>query len=315
MRLSLRLRVAARGSRLSLKQVEIAMEWLKRRVDDLEYDLVIVKTRGDIHQDKPFHMIGGKGVFEKEVNIAVLEGRADVAVHSLKDVPSSVDPRLALALTPPRDPPFDLLVTRGELEPSLEKLPSGAVIGTSSARRRAAILHARPDLRVEYLRGNVDTRLRKLVGGQYDAIVIAEAGLFRLMRELPEEIRRAIRYSRLSPSLVPPAPGQGIIGVYTLVSRRDLLELLRSASDAQAFREALAERAFLATFGGGCHVPVGALAEHRGDSIVLRAVLYSQDGQKRVEVVEEGDASDPVALGVSVGLSLRRAAREEGIEL
>ncbi len=298
-----------------MKQVEIAMEWLRRSIGDLEYEVLVVKTRGDIHQDKPFHMIGGKGVFEKEVNIAVLEGRADVAVHSLKDVPSSVDPRLALGLTPPRDPPFDLLVTRGELEPSLEKLPKGAVVGTSSARRRAAVLHVRPDLRVEHLRGNVDTRLRKLLAGHYDAIIIAEAGLFRLMSELPGEVRSAIRYSRLPPSLVPPAPGQGIIGVYTLASRRDLLGLLRGASDEHALREALAERAFLATFGGGCHVPVGALAEHKDGRLVLRAVLYSQDGSKRVEVVEEGDVDDPVALGVSVGLALRRAAKREGIEL
>ncbi len=309
----MKLRVAARGSKLSLRQVELAMEWFRRSIPNLDYEVVVVKTRGDIHQDKPFHMIGGKGVFEKEVNIAVLEGRADIAVHSLKDVPSVVDPRLALAGVPPRDPPYDVIVVRRGMEPSLEALPAGAVVGTSSARRRAAILHLRRDLRVEHLRGNVDTRLRKLLSGMYDAIILAEAGLVRLLPLLPDEVRDAISYARLEPSQVPPAPGQGIIGVYALAERRDLVEAFRRASDKAALVEARAERAFLATFGGGCHVPVGALARLEDGALRLTAVLYSQDGSKRIVVEEEGDPDDPEHLGVLVGLELRRRAREEGV--
>ncbi|AEM39239.1 porphobilinogen deaminase [Pyrolobus fumarii 1A] len=309
----MKLRVAARGSKLSLIQVKLAMDWFRRSIPDLDYEVVIVKTRGDIHQDKPFHMIGGKGVFEKEVNLAVLDGRADVAVHSLKDVPSMVDPRLVLAGVPPRDPPYDVLVVRDGYEPNLEALPKGAVVGTASARRRAAILHVRPDLRVEVLRGNVDTRLRKLVSGMYDAIILAEAGLKRLWDELPEELRSSISYARLDPRLVPPAPAQGIIGVYTLAERKDLVEALRKASDEKALVEARAERAFLSVFGGGCHVPVGVLARLEGDTLGLIAVLYSQDGSKRVEVSAEGDASNPELVGIQAALELRKRAVEEGM--
>ncbi len=309
----MKIRVAARGSRLSLLQVKIAMEWFRRRIPSLEYDVVVVRTRGDIHQDKPFHMIGGKGLFEKEVNLAILEGRADVAVHSLKDVPSNVHPRLVLASVPPRDPPYDVLVTRRGLTPSLEELPHGARVGTSSARRRAALLHVRGDLRVEVLRGNVDTRLRKLVAGMYDAIVLAEAGLKRIWGELPSDIRESITYSRLEPSLVPPAPGQGVIGVYTVREKRELVELLREASDKSALIEARAERAFLSVFGGGCHVPVGAWARVEGDTLTMVAILFSPDGGKRVEVKASGDASEPEVLGVSVALELRKRAADEGV--
>ena len=311
----MRLRVAARGSRLSLRQVELAMEWFSRAIPGLEYDIVVVRTRGDIHQDKPFHMIGGKGLFEKEVNLAVLEGRADIAVHSLKDVPSVVDPRLVLAGVPPRDPPYDVLVVRKGLEPSIEALPPGAKVGTSSARRKAAVLNARRDLRVEPLRGNVDTRLRKLVSGLYDAIILAEAGLVRLRDQLPPEILGEISYARLDPEILPPAPGQGIIGVYTTRDKSRLIEAFRRASHEKTLIEARAERAFLATFGGGCHVPVGAYALHKGDSLVIHATLYSQDGSKRVDVELEGDPQDPEHLGVLAALELRRVARREGISL
>ncbi len=311
----MKLRVAARGSRLSLRQVEIAMEWFSRAIPGLEYEVVVVKTRGDIHQDKPFHMIGGKGLFEKEVNIAVLEGRADIAVHSLKDVPSMVDPRLVLAGVPPRDPPYDVLVVREGLEPSLEKLPPGARVGTSSARRRAAILNVRRDLRVEPLRGNVDTRLRKLASGLYDAIILAEAGLVRIRDQLPPEILERVSYARLDPEAVPPAPAQGIIGVYTTRDRAELVEAFRRASDEKALIEARAERAFLATFGGGCHVPVGAYATLDGGVLRLHATLYSQDGSKRVDAELEGDPEDPEHLGVLVGLELRQKAKAEGLAL
>ncbi len=311
----MRLRVAARGSKLSLIQVRIAMEWFRRSIPGLDYEVVVVKTRGDVHQDKPFHMIGGKGLFEKEVNMAVLEGRADVAVHSLKDVPSSVHPQLVLAGVPPRDPPYDVLVVRRGLEPSLEALPPGAVVGTSSARRRAAVLNVRRDLRVEVLRGNVDTRLRKLVSGLYDAIILAEAGLKRIWGELPPEIRESVSYARLDPRVVPPAPGQGIIGVYTLRDRGELVEALRRASDERALIEARAERAFLSVFGGGCHVPVGALARVEDGKLTMHAVLFSLDGGKRVEAMASGDASEPEVVGVDVALELRRRALEEGVEV
>jgi hydroxymethylbilane synthase len=301
----MKIRVATRGSKLSLAQTEIALQYIKRVRPDLDFELVIVKTRGDIHQDKPFTAIGGKGLFEKEVNLAVLEGKADIAVHSLKDVPSTINPKLVLGMVPPRDPPYDVLVTRNGVK-SIYDLPSGAVIGTASARRRAMIKHVRPDLQFEILRGNVDTRLRKLDQGLYDAIVVAEAGLLRL------KVNRG--YWRFPPSILPPAPGQGIIGVYTLYNRRELLEILEEASHEETMIAARAERAFLAYAGGGCHTPLGGYAWLEDGLLHFYAAVASPDGSKRVEVHVVGDPDKPTQVGVEAALELRRRAREEGIK-
>lgn len=301
----MKLRVATRGSKLSLIQTEIVLERLRKIRPDLEFELVIVKTRGDVHQDKPFASIGGKGLFEKEVNVAVLEGKADIAVHSLKDVPSTVSEKLVLAMVPPRDPPYDVLVARNGVK-SIFELPKGAVVGTASARRKAMILHVRPDLKVKLLRGNVDTRLRKLDQGGYDAIVLAEAGLKRLGVGRP--------YWRFPPHVLPPAPGQGIIGVYTLYNRRDLVELLEEATDEEAMVLARAERAFLAYAGGGCHTPLGGYAWIENGVLHFYAAVASPDGSRKVEVHVEGDPDKPAAVGVEAALELRRRAREVGIE-
>lgn len=303
----MRLRVATRGSKLSLAQTRQALAHLASRLDEpLDYELVIVRTRGDIHQDKPFTMIGGKGVFEKEVNMAVLEGRADVAVHSLKDVPSDVSPGLVLAYTPPREPQYDVLVARRP-GASLWDLPRGAVVGTSSARRAAFIKHARRDLVVKPLRGNVDTRLRKLSQGLYDAIVLAEAGLRRLGVE--------VEYWRFPPSLLPPAPGQGIVAVYTLYSRADILPKLLGASDSEAMTAALAERAFLAYAGGGCHTPLGADIRLEAGDLVIEAAVAAPDGSETAHIETRGDPERPAQVGIDAALELRAAASRAGIPL
>jgi len=301
----LKLRVATRGSRLSLAQAREALEYLRARAPSpFDYELVTVRTRGDIHQDKPFQMIGGKGVFEKEVNMAVLEGRADVAVHSLKDVPSEVHPDLVLAAVPPRASPFDVLVTRRMDGGDLWSLPSGAVVGTSSARRAAMLRAARSDLVIKPLRGNVDTRLRKLEAGMYDAIVLAEAGLQRL------GVR--VEYWRIPPEVVPPAPGQGIVGVYTLRSRQDILALLEPASHAETMVEARAERAFLALAGGGCHAPLGGYARLEGGR---HAAVAEPDGSRVARVELEGDPERPAQLGVDAAFELRAEAERRGIHV
>lgn len=303
----MKLRVATRGSKLSLAQTRSALAHLASGLDEpLEYELVIVHTRGDLHQDKPFTMIGGKGVFEKEVNLAVLEGRADIAVHSLKDVPSEVSPGLVLAYTPPRESPYDVLVSRrGGL--SLWDLPPGATIGTSSARRSAFIRAARPDLVIKPLRGNVDTRLRKLREGQYDAIVLAEAGLRRLGVEAD--------YWRFPPDLLPPAPGQGIVAAYAHYTRSDILPKLRMASHRETYILALAERAFLAYAGGGCHTPLGADFRLEEDTLVIEAAVASPEGSKVARVRVEGDPERPAQVGVDAALELRAAAKRNGIQL
>ena len=303
----MRLRVATRGSKLSLAQTREALQYIASRLPEpLEYELVIVRTRGDVHQDKPFTMIGGKGVFEKEVNLAVLEGRADVAVHSLKDVPSEVSPGLVLAATPPRAPQWDILVARGGAK-TLWDLPRGAVVGTSSARRVAFLRRARSDLVFKPLRGNVDTRIRKLEAGMYDAIVLAEAGVKRL--------GIGIDYWRIPPDIVPPAPGQGIVGVYTLYNRSDILPALRRASHEETHLLALAERAFLAYAGGGCHTPLGAYAAIENGDLVVRAAVAEPDGSKAVWVEARGDPERPAQVGVDAALELRSKAEKEGISI
>jgi hydroxymethylbilane synthase len=301
----MKIRVATRGSKLSLAQTEIVLNRIRRVRPDVEFELVIVKTRGDIHQDKPFTAIGGKGVFEKEVNLAVLEGKADIAVHSLKDVPSAVSPKLVLAMVPPRDPPYDVLVARDGVK-TIYELPPGAVVGTASMRRKALIRHVRPDLEFEILRGNVDTRLRKLDQGLYDAIILAEAGLRRL------EIERG--YWRFPPTILPPAPGQGIIGVYAPYNRRDLLELLEEATDQETMILARAERAFLAYAGGGCHTPLGGYAWLDRGELHFYAAVASPDGSRKVEVTVMGDPDRPAQVGVEAALELRRKAKEAGVE-
>ncbi|KSW12003.1 porphobilinogen deaminase [Pyrodictium occultum] len=302
----MKIRVATRGSKLSLAQTRLALEEIRKKHPQVDFELVIVRTRGDVHQDKPFTEIGGKGLFEREVNLAVLEGRADVAVHSLKDVPSEVSPGLVLAMTPPRASPFDVLVTR-EGAKTLWDLPSGAVVGSSSARRVAMLRRLRSDLVYKPLRGNVDTRLRKLREGLYDAIVLAEAGLQRLGME--------VEYWRIPPDVLPPAPGQGIVGVYTLYSRGDLLPLLEDSSHRETMIQARAERAFLAYAGGGCHTPIGAYAWVEGGSLRIHAAAASPDGSKRVDVELKGDPERPAQLGVDAALELRARAAAAGIAL
>ncbi len=302
----MKIRVATRGSKLSLIQTQIALEHIRRVSPDTEFEIVIVKTKGDIHQDKAFTEIGGKGLFEKEVNLAVLEGKADIAVHSLKDVPSMISDRLILAMVPPRDPPYDTLVAR-KGSTTIWDLPKGAVVGTTSARRRAMLLHVRPDIKVKVLRGNLDTRLRKLDQGSYDAIVAAEAGLRRLGVNRP--------YWRIPDDILVPAPGQGIIGVYTLRERRDIIDLLEAANHEQTMLEALAERAFLARAGGGCHVPLGGYASYRDGTLIFKAAIASPDGRKKVTITVEGDPDRPADVGVRAAEILKRRARDEGIPL
>ena len=301
-----KLRVATRGSKLSLAQTEIALNTLRKVEPGLEYELVIVKTKGDIHVDKPFKEIGGKGLFEKEVNLAVLEGKADIAVHSLKDVPSQVTPGLVLAMTPPRDSPFDALVTRGGAK-TIWDLPSGAVVGSSSARRVAMLKHVRRDLVFKPLRGNVDTRLRKLQQGMYDAIIVAEAAIQRLGLD--------IEYWRIPLDVLVPAPSQGIIGVYTLGNRIDLVELLGRASHRETMILARAERAFLSKAGGGCHVPLGGYAWLEKGALRLYAAIASTDGSKKVSIEVEGSPETPESVGILAALELREKARRAGIEL
>ncbi len=298
--------VATRPSRLSLIQTQIAIDWIRRQYPDVRFEIRTFKSTGDRIVDKPLYMIGVKGIFEKEINLAVLRGEADVAVHSLKDLPAEIDPRLELACFPPRDSPFDVLVVPRDRVPDIRALPSGAIVGTSSLRRRAFLLRLRRDLRVEVIRGNVDTRIRKLLEGKYDAIILAECGIERLLRA---GLSFEINYSRLLADMMPPAPGQGIIAIVARKDDSDLLRMLRSASHPETTAEALCERAFLKTVRGGCHIPLGCLATCTGQRIRIYAAISDSEGREVVSVSLEGSSTSPEDVGIQAGRELVEKAR------
>ena len=283
------LRVATRGSALARWQAERIVELL-----GVEAEYVIVSTRGDERRDVPIHAMGGTGVFVKEVEQAVLDGRADVAVHSAKDLPADTAPELVLAALPERGDPRDALVGR-----PLDQIPTGGRVGTGSVRRRAQLAALRPDLGFAELRGNIPTRLEK--AGSFDAVVLAAAALDRL--GLTDHIAE-----RVDPSVVLPQVGQGALAVECRADDDGARELLAGVDDARLRAAVTAERAYLAELGGGCNLPCGALAEADGDGgLRLEALLGSLDG--RISLRACVDGHDPVAVGVEAA---RRLVDEEG---
>ncbi len=294
------IRIATRGSALSLRQTKIVMDRILEFNKDVEFKLIIVKTTGDINLTKPLYEIGVKGIFEREVNQAVLRGEADVAVHSLKDMPAQISSDLILAMTPPRDDPRDALVSVKQY--TVDTLPPNSTVGTSSLRRRGFLLSLRHDVEVKPIRGNVDTRIRKLNNGEYDALIMAAAGLKRL------NINAYV--NEISPELMPPAPGQGIIGVVARRDRDDLISVLRRSSSEEAFKEAMAERAFLSRIGAGCHVPLGGLASLDGDYIDFTYGVVDPDGVEKFINSIRVNARDPEEAGKAAAEDLLRNARE-----
>jgi len=282
----MRIRVATRGSKLSLIQTELVLREIKRVAPWVEFDIVTIRTTGDVVQDKPLYAIGVKGVFEKEVNLALLRGEADIAVHSLKDLPGAISEGLTIAMYSKRDPPFDAIISVNGY--TLDTLPSGAVVGTSSVRRKAFLLAYRRDIRVEVLRGNVDTRVSKVLNGMYDAALIAEAGILRLYGDNPP-----IKIVRVDPRIIPPEPGQGIVAVVAREDDRDLVKLLQRASDPAATIEAETERLFVKAVGAGCHTPIGAVAMYRGGTIEMIVGVAHPDGAwRRIAVVHGREPSE-----------------------
>lgn len=283
----MKIRVATRGSKLSLIQTEELLAQIKAVEPDVQFEIVVVKTTGDLIQDKPLFQIGVKGIFEKEVNLAVLRGEADMAVHSLKDLPSELTPGLVLAGFSKRAPPHDVLISRGGY--TLETLPKGAVVGTSSVRRAEFLKAVRPDIEVKPLRGNVDTRVGKVLSGQYDAAVMAAAGLQRLYGSSPPVSIVPLRVEE-----VPPPPGQGIVVAVAKEEDSWLIDLLKKASDKTAAIEATAERAFLAGVGAGCHVAIGGVAKLTPQGSLEFTAGYAAGGAKYVVKVF---GEDPVEVG------------------
>ncbi len=296
-----RIVIATRESRLALWQAEHVKARLEALYPGCKVELLGMTTRGDQILDRPLAKVGGKGLFVKELETALLDGRADIAVHSMKDVPMQMGEEFALACISEREVPLDAFVSNRY--DSLADMPPGAVVGTSSLRRESQLHAQYPHLGVTSLRGNLDTRLRKLDEGQYDAIILAAAGLTRL--GLKERIR-----SVLPAEISLPAAGQGALGIECLAGRAELLRWLQPLNDADTAACVLAERAVARALAGSCEVPLGAYAEVRGGKLWLRGFVARPDGSLIVRSEREGAAGDAEPLGRALAEDLRAQGAE-----
>ncbi len=289
------LRIGTRGSPLALWQAHFVAGEMRRRHAALDVVLVEIQTTGDRIRDVPLVSLGGEGVFTKAIQDALLEGRVDLAVHSLKDLPTVHVEGLTLGAVPERGPTGDAFVSTRHK--AFADLPTGATVATSSLRRRAQILNRRPDLHLVEIRGNVDTRLRKLVGQNLDATILAEAGLKRL--GLAAHIVEI-----LDEAWMLPAVGQGALGIECRADDAATLDVLRPLNDAATRAAVLAERAMLRTLGGGCHVPIGARGAVREGQLHLKGTVLSPDGRRRIDAERIGAADDGDNLGVDLANEL-----------
>jgi len=283
------LRIATRKSQLALWQAEHVAALLREAHPGLQIELVPLLTQGDRIQDRSLAAIGGKGLFIKELEVAIEDLRADIAVHSMKDVPADLPHGLTIGAVLKRADPRDALATTSGIS-RLEDLPRGAIVGTSSLRRQAQLYALRPDLSIQSLRGNVDTRIRKLDAGGMDAIVLACAGLVRL--GLESRIT-----ARLDPKVCLPAVTQGVIGIECRSNDVRSAGLLQALEDAATRKVMDAERAFAARLGGSCQSPIAAFAELDADRITLRGLVAEPDGSRLLRDTESGSAGNPAALG------------------
>jgi hydroxymethylbilane synthase len=297
-----RLAIATRRSRLALWQAEHVKRRLEERTPGVAVELLPMSTRGDELLNVRLDQAGGKGLFVKELENALADGRAQIAVHSMKDVPAELPAGFIIAAILPREDPRDAFVsTRYE---QLAVMPSGSIVGTSSLRRAAQIKERHPRLEVRLLRGNVETRLAKLDRGEYHAVILAVAGLVRL--GLDARIR-----SRLDPEESLPAPGQGALGIECLAAAHDVLRLVAPLADPAASACVRAERAVSRALGGSCALPLGAYAQAVGARLTLRALVASGDGTRVLRTSVAGAAADPEALGRQAAEQLRAQGAAE----
>jgi len=296
------LRIGTRGSPLALWQAEYVAGRLQPLTAPRPIELVQIETSGDVVRDLPLWQIGGDGVFTKEIQRALLSNVVDVAVHSLKDLPTTHVEGLTLGAVPPRGATGDVFVSRRHAR--FDDLPQGAVVATGSLRRRAQALHRRPDLKLTAIRGNVGTRLHKLDEQNLDAIILAQAGLERL--GLSSNITEI-----LDPLWMLPAVGQGALGLECRSDDRTTLTVLELLNDAPTRQAVLAERALLRGLGGGCLVPIGARAVIDGYRLTLHAAVLAPDGSRRVADEAEGPAVDAEQIGQALAeRMLEQGARE-----
>lgn len=290
--------IATRGSKLALWQAEHISALLRAEHPGLEVELLKIKTKGDKILDVPLAKVGGKGLFVKEIEEALLDGRAHVAVHSMKDVPTELPAGLVVGIIPPREACTDMLCS--VQYDGLAALPQGASVGTSSLRRQSQLSALRPDLNIENLRGNLDTRLGKLLDGQYDAIVVATAGLRRLELAAP-------KMQELAPPDFLPAVAQGALGIEYREDEPQVLDMIRFLHHEPTAVQVRAERGFLTGLDGGCQVPIAAWSELLGDRVRLTGFVADVDGSSPIRMSDEESADKAWELGLRLADKVRAA--------
>lgn len=301
------IKVGTRGSRLAVAQTELALAALRKAHPEKMFEVVTISTKGDVDR-RPLFTMDEKGIFEKEVNDAVKKSEVDFAVHSLKDIPSDLSDELIVACIPKRASPNDVLVN--EKGQKLKELAAGSVVGTSSLRRAIQLMKERPDIAVKPIRGNVETRVKKVVNGEFDAVVLAEAGLARIgMKDVIVE--------RFGVRDFVPAPGQGAIAIVCRRDDKKTAEMLRSIEDPRSRAEVTAERALIEKIEGGCRFPLGAVAvTNKSDcsKMTLYASVFSADGSRNIRLKKTGSAKNAEKLGRSVADTLVKQGAQEMAE-
>ena len=298
--------VATRPSLLAYTQTQQTVELLKAQHPDCEFEIVKISTHGDAVTDKPLTAFGGTGVFVKELENAILEGRADFAIHSLKDVPSIQPEGLVLAAFPKREDPRDVLLIKNGL--SIDELNENCTIGTGSPRRIVQIAELKPRATFTDLRGNIDTRLKKLEEGQYDAIVLAAAGLRRLGKDI--DAKAFLPVDRCVPAI-----GQGAIAIECRKDDDETIALLRTINNKDTETAILAERAFMKTVGGGCKFPLGAYATIQNETVQLAVMLGNHHTQQIIRFSDQADVSGAEKLGQKLAEKTIAEANKLGIEI
>jgi len=297
--------IGSRGSQLARWQANWVKSELERLHDNVDIDIRIIATSGDIIQDVPLAKIGGKGLFVKEIEEALLANEIDLAVHSMKDVPMELPTELGISVITKRENPLDALISKnGE---KLADLPQGATIGTSSLRRSSQLLKYRGDFKIHPLRGNVDTRLRKVEEGKYDAILLASAGLNRLgwANRITEEI---------SHDILLPAMGQGALGIETRLDDTKIYDLISTLNHEQTHYAVSAERSLVDRLDGGCQVPIGAYARVEKGLITLKGLVASLDGEIIYKLENVGPVDDAINIGQELGAQLLKMGANEILE-
>ena len=286
--------VGARGSKLSQAQTNWVISELQKIDSSLSFEFKTITTKGDT-DTRPLFAMEQKGIFEKEIDRAVFEKDVDFAVHSLKDVPSQLDENLIIACIPKREAINDVLITRDGFD--IDSIPSNSVVGSSSLRRAVQITRKRPDLNVKPVRGNIETRINKVVDGKFDGVVLAQAGITRLGSN--------VKLSKLSLDDFLPSPGQGALAIVCREDDSKTLEILQQIEDPKSRKEIEAERALSDSVDSGCRFPVGAFAISDSNSLTLKVAVYSMDGKKSIILEKSDNIDNAIELGKSLGDELR----------